>query len=129
MKTYMLDTCACIDLLRGNLPPPNFSQLRCAISSVVEAELWAGVYHQGGKKEQKKLELLLEAVDVVSFDSSAAKKTGEVLGILSNKGQKIGDFDAQIAGHALATGSVLLTDNVKHFKRIDGLAFLPWREE
>lgn len=42
------------------------------------------------------------------------------------KGMKIND--ATIAQHALDTGSALMTDNLKDFKRIDGLDLLPLRK-
>ena len=44
---YMLDTSACIELLRGGPPPGFLAGAACGISAVVEAELWAGVYHRG----------------------------------------------------------------------------------
>jgi tRNA(fMet)-specific endonuclease VapC len=37
------------------------------------------------------------------------------------KGEMIGDFDILIAATALETGRILVTDNVRHFERIDGL--------
>jgi len=126
---YMLDTSACIELLRGNAPPEAIRGSRCGISSVVEAELWAGVYHRGGEKERKKVELLLMAVDVIPFESLAALHTGKVLGELARDGLLIGDFDSQIAGHALALSMVLVTDNLKHFKRVKGIRLLEWRRE
>lgn len=124
---YMLDTSACIELLRGNAPPLTIRGGRCGISSVVEAELWAGVYHRGGDKERKKVELLLMAVDVFPFESLAALQTGKVLGGLAREGLSIGDFDSQIAGHALALSKVLVSDNLKHFERVKGLRLLGWR--
>jgi len=124
---YMLDTSACIEILRGNSPPERIQGALCGISSVVEAELWAGVYHRGGGNERRKVELLLGAVEVVSFDSKAARLTGKVLGELEGEGLSIGDFDSQIAGHALALSVTLVTDNRKHFGRVKGLQLLLWR--
>ena len=40
-----------------------------------------------------------------------------------------GDFDSQIAGHALSLSLALVTDNLKHFQRVKGLELLAWREE
>jgi len=39
----------------------------------------------------------------------------------------MGDLDSQIAGHALSLEMPLLSDNAKHFKRVDGLDLVSWR--
>jgi tRNA(fMet)-specific endonuclease VapC len=126
MVPVMLDTSACIEILRGREPPASLKKRRFALSSVVEAELWAGVYHSGGQNERRKVEALLAAVETVPFDSAAAEATGKVLGNLTRLGRKIGDFDAQIAGHAKAAHAALLTKNPKHFSRVDGLEVIVW---
>jgi len=126
-SSIMLDTSACIAFLRGRKPPDAIAERRCGISAVVAAELWAGVFHKGGDKERHKLELLLETVDVLDFDSGAAAATGKVLGELATKGKGIGDFDAQIAGHALHLNATLVTANIRHFQRISGLELFPLR--
>lgn len=126
MPSIMLDTSACIEILRGNEPPASLKRRRFAMSTVVEAELWAGVHHSGGAAEKRKVEKILAAVEIVPFDSKAAEATGNVLGSLTRQGQKIGDFDAQIAGHALATGSPILTKNPRHFSRVEGLKIIDW---
>jgi predicted nucleic acid-binding protein len=41
----------------------------------------------------------------------------------------IGDFDSQIAGHALALSVTLVTDNRKHFGRVKGLQLIGWLGE
>jgi tRNA(fMet)-specific endonuclease VapC len=42
------------------------------------------------------------------------------------RGQRIGDFDAAIAAHALAVDGVVVTRNVRHFSRIRGLSVEDW---
>lgn len=126
MASVLLDTSACIEILRGNAPPSALKGRQFLLSSVVEAELWAGVFHVGGSKERLKVEKLLAATERIPFDSAAAEATGMVLGKLAKSGRKIGDFDAQIAGHALATGSEVLTRNPGHFARVQGLQVIEW---
>jgi len=126
MPSAMLDTSCCVEILRGRPPPEAWRGLQFRLSAVAEAELWAGVYHAGGRKERLKLEKLLSSVEIVPFERKAAEACGKVLAALARKGLRIGDFDAQIAGHALATRSSLATLNVKHFERVDGLELLPW---
>lgn len=129
MKPIFLDTSACIEILRGKQPHASLKQRKFLISSVVEAGLWAGVYHAGGSHERRKVEKLLDAVEIVPFDSAAAEATGKVLGTLARRGEKIGDFDSQIAGHALALGAAVLTKNPNHFLRIEELQLIDiWPE-
>lgn len=82
--------------------------------------------HFCGEKERQKVELLLGVVNVIVFDAAAARQTGQVLGELAKEGLPIGDFDSQIAGHALTLSAILVTDNVKHFGRVNGLQVLEW---
>jgi len=121
-----LDTSVCIALLRGQTPPNSWEVFRAALSSVVLAELWAGIHHQGGDTERKKVNLLLQTIEVLPFETIAAERTGYVLGTLASQGIPIGDFDAQIAGHALALDIPLATLNKKHFSRIPELELRPW---
>ncbi len=124
--SYMLDTSACINLLRGVQPPAEIEGQACCISAVVESELWAGVHHAGGKREKKKVQILLDAVKVLPFESEAAQATGQLLAYLTGKGIQIGDFDTQIAAHARCTDSTLVTANAKHFKRVPDLKLFIW---
>ncbi len=124
MALVLLDTSWCVEILRGRALPEKWRSHRFCVSSVVEAELWAGVYHSGGKNERVKVEKLLASVERVAFDSKAAEATGEILGTLTKAGKSIGDFDCQIAGHALALKAILATRNRRHFQRIKGLELL-----
>lgn len=126
MTRVHLDTSVCIEILRGHAPPDSWRAYHFCISSVVEAELWAGVYYSGGKTERLKLEKLFSAIEILPFDRQAAEATGKILGELTRSGQRIGDFDSQIAGHALSSKAHLATKNPKHFKRIQNLKILEW---
>lgn len=46
----LLDTSAVILLLRGESPKAVILRETVGLSSVVEMELWLGVFHGGGKK-------------------------------------------------------------------------------
>lgn len=122
----LLDTSAAIFLLRGELPDVSLHDENLAISVVVEMELMLGVLHGGKAKEASRVKSFLKDVRIYDFDRLAAQKTAEVLTKLWKAGKPIGDYDTQIAGHALALGLPLLTDNTKHFCRVDGLQVLSW---
>jgi tRNA(fMet)-specific endonuclease VapC len=42
------------------------------------------------------------------------------------RGTPIGANDASIAGHAIAAGAVLVTNNSREFGRVAGLSFEDW---
>ncbi len=63
---------------------------------------------------------------VAPFDASAAASCGRVRARLEAAGTPIGDLDALIAGHALAIGSVLVTNNTAEFRRVAGLVVEDW---
>ena len=44
-------------------------------------------------------------------------------------GTLIGSMDAMIAGHAMATGAVLVNNNARHFSRVAGIAVENWYQE
>jgi predicted nucleic acid-binding protein len=46
---------------------------------------------------------------------------------LRQRGEMIGDFDILIAATALSAGRSLVTDNVRHFNRIEGLVVEGYR--
>lgn len=45
---------------------------------------------------------------------------------LELRGQKIGAFDSQIAGHARSQGLIVVTNNVCEFERVSGLRIENW---
>ncbi|WP_436626177.1 PIN domain-containing protein [Sorangium sp. So ce136] len=49
-----------------------------------------------------------------------------VAATLVRQGTPIGEFDALIAAHALALDLTLVTNNTKHFSRVDGLRIDNW---
>jgi predicted nucleic acid-binding protein len=46
----------------------------------------------------------------------------------SKAGERIEDFDAAVAAHALAEGCVLVTANLKHMTRVAGLEVEDWSQ-
>ena len=126
MPLAMLDTSSCIDILRGHPLPEDWRHYQFCISSIVETELWAGVFHSGGETERIKVEKLLASVEVLPFDGKAARASGEILGILAKAGKTIGDFDCQIAGQAVSLRAPLATKNRRHFNRIESLRLLEY---
>ena len=95
-------------------------------SSLVLTELSRGLYkrpaHHGVRRMQ--LEILLQQVLVLDFDTSAAEAYGRILsGLGWVKGR---DFDRMIAAHAISSRSILVTANEPDFRDIPGLMIENW---
>ena len=63
---------------------------------------------------------------VMDFNSHAAGMYGELRAELEIKGTLIGNMDLMIAAHALSLGTILVTNNMKEFKRIPKLKLENW---
>ena len=59
-------------------------------------------------------------------DRAAVDATTEVKVALRLAGTPIGPNDTAIAGHAIATGALLGTNNVREFERVPGLVLEDW---
>ncbi len=123
----LLDTDACIFVMRGHKPPKAHAGKAFAISAITEAELWVGAERTGSEAEVKRVEMLLGAVDVLPFDRAAARCAGAVIADLIKRGVRLDGPDPFIAGHALAMELSIMTGNVAHFKRVAGLKVIKWQ--
>ena len=129
---YMLDTDICIYIIKRK-PESVLKRLemlqpgQLAISAITFAELM-----NGAKKSQQvegniaKLNELAELLEIRVFDQKAAVTYGDVRSTLEKKGNIIGSNDLLIAAHALSLNWILVTNNEKKFKRVDGLRIENW---
>lgn len=135
MKTYMLDTCICSFIMREQ-PQSVLQRLqaeienrnRIVISAITYSEMRFGAI---GKKASPKHTDLVNAfirrVDgILAWDSEAVDKTALIKQQLAKQGTPIGHNDTAIAGHALATNAILVTNNVREFSRVEGLHYEDW---
>lgn len=134
MIQYLLDTDIVIYTMK-NKPPlvrEAFERFHeeIAISSVTLMELYYGVERSSEKRRNiKSVEGLAARLTVVDYDMHAAKHTAEIRATLASVGTPIGPYDAMIAGQARACGFVLVTNNEREFKRVDGLRLKNWAKK
>lgn len=98
-----------------------------AVSTITETELAYGV-ERSVERERNAVATaeFLSRVEVLPFDGEAARRAGEVRARLAEQGTPIGAYDVLLAGHALATGRTLVTNNVREFARVPGLRVDDW---
>jgi predicted nucleic acid-binding protein len=93
-----------------------------SVSAITVAELHVGVEQARDRAEaERALNRLLEAFPVLPFDSALAPTFGRIQSSLRERGIEIGDFDAAIAATSLYYGLTLLTNNIRHFRHVEGL--------
>lgn len=134
MLKYMLDTDMCIFTITRK--PAHIKRLfnthigQMCISAVTWGELICGA--EKSEQVEKNLATLdgfAARLEVLPFDKQASRQFGQVKAELELQGQKIGSYDTMIAGHARSQGLIVVTNNVREFKRVEGLRVLNWLEQ
>jgi tRNA(fMet)-specific endonuclease VapC len=131
MIKYMLDTNILIYTIR-NRPKKVRDAFKkhadyLAMSAVTLGELIYGAEKSAQSvRNLADIEALAARMDVVPFDSQAAIHFGQVRAELAKSGKLIGPFDLMIAGHARSRGLILVTNNLREFKRVPGLRVENW---
>lgn len=130
MKGYLLDTNICIFALRDkygvNERLEEVGREQCYVADVTVMELRFGAY-----KSEKKMENLrivndfISKVKVVPFAYTIDAFCQEKIR-LQNLGTPIEDYDLFIGCAAKVAGLTMVTDNVHHLSRIDGLNIENW---
>ena len=96
-------------------------------SSITLGELTFGARKKGSVKLFEKIQQIVTTnLPVLSFDSNAAIRYGEVRATLEGQGTPIGDADIRIASIALVRGLTVVSGNIKHFQRVPGLSVENW---
>lgn len=126
---FLFDTDAISELLR---PRPSMAYLKWLMqvsreeqftSAVVIGELYKGAYRSKAcERHLNNIEKrILSAVTVLPFDTGIAKVFGRIRAHLEETGTILPDADLQIAATALGNDLELVTGNLSHFSRIEGL--------
>ena len=125
MTSYLADTDVIIDHLGGRADVDRLVSVEPAsifVSIISVAELYEGVYrHTDQEHPRRGLDSFLLDVTVLNVDAEIARIFGKLRASLRRTGELIDNFDLLIAATCLRHGLTLLTDNIRHFKRIPGL--------
>ena len=129
---YLLDTNICIYIAKHNPPAvrARFEQKRA--DALVMSVVTLGELQHGAEKSQARakalavLQQLQSAIQVMPLSLAAGQHYGQIRSALERAGQSIGNNDLWIAAHARAEGWVLVTNNEREFRRVDGLAVENW---
>ncbi|MEO7332058.1 MAG: type II toxin-antitoxin system VapC family toxin [Minicystis sp.] len=75
---------------------------------------------------QERFELLRTELLRVEWTDDVSERFGAIKAVLEKRGERVEDFDAAIAAHAVSRGAVLATANIKHMVRVPGLVVEDW---
>jgi len=123
---YMLDTNICSYIIKGYIPKEKLIDKKIGISSIVVSELLYGAKKKGSKKLIKIVDLFINSFEIYEFDKKAAIEYSKIRVNLEKQGLIIGAYDLQIAAHTKSLSAILVTNNLKEFKRINGLKLENW---
>lgn len=135
MPQYMLDTDTVSFLIRGRTPVldahvANVAPKNLCISAVTRGELLYGLkLKDGAHRLEQLIDQFLVRVQCLPWDEAAATRFASIAAELHKAGTPIGGMDAMIAGHAMACGAVLVTNNARHFSRVTGIRVENWCQE
>lgn len=131
----MLDTCICSFIMREQpasviprLPSEVEQGNHIVISAITYAEMRYGQIGMTAPTKQKTLvdEFVKRLDEVMPWDRAAVDATVEMKFALSNAGMPIGPNDTAVAGHAIAAGCKLVSNNVRECGRVLGLDYEDW---
>lgn len=92
------------------------------LSSMTQFELFHSIERVENPKERRRtIEAVLDSKPIYPADETVMKKAGRIDGRLRANGRAIGIGDAIIAATALVHEEPVLTENVEHFERVDGI--------
>lgn len=136
MKKYLLDTNICVFYFKNQFgieaKLKAVGEENVYISEITIAELKYGVANTDDPKKRlnnaKLVDVFQENANVLPIisilDTCASEKVR-----LKKLGMPIDDFDLLIGATAIANNLVMVTNNVKHLGRLDGIEIEDWTSQ
>jgi len=97
------------------------------VSAITKAELFYGLKRvPANRRLHDEIMQFLKIVRVLAWDAEVADHYANIRHELVSSGQPIGELDMMIAAHSVSTGAVLVTNNTRHYQRINGVILANW---
>lgn len=130
---YLFDTDILIYSLKGH--PAVIEKLeehrgdQMAVSVISLMELYYGA-HKSRHREANisKVRMVEDSFDVVPVGVEVSHTFGSLKADMEERGTPLDDFDLILASTALSHNLTLVSNNIKHFRRIDSLSLENWAE-
>jgi len=124
---YLLDTNSCIALINNRSAQILNRLLACepgqvALSAITVAELRFGASKSKmPAKNHSALDGFFVPFEIISFDEASAIAYGAIRARLEEAGTPIGPLDTLLAAQAAAHNLIMVTSNVREFRRVKEL--------
>ena len=122
---HMLDTDTASYVIKGRSPAIEaklaliLPSMVC-ISVMTRAELLYGLKRlSADHRLHLAVRQFLKIVRMLPWDAEAAGWYADIRHQIMGSGQTIGELDMMIAAHSLSAGAVLVTNNIRHYQRIE----------
>lgn len=129
---YLLDTNICIYLIKHRpasviqrFKSLNVGEIHISVITVYEM-IYGAEKSQHPQAARQALTQFLKPLNILPFTAEDARESGEIRARLAKIGQLIGPYDLQIAGQAKQRNLILVTNNLREFKRIENLQLENW---
>ena len=131
---YVLDTNVLSALMQGDETAiarlAAVSRADVSVPQPVLAEIAYGIERLPASKRrtmlQIRFDLLRSQIQRRDWTDEVSESFGRIKAALEKKGQRIEDFDAAIAAHAIAADATLVTANHRQLARVPGLRVDDW---
>lgn len=130
---YLLDTDTLVFYLRGRTEV-NQKLLSIPEGDLCTSTMCVGELYYGAAKSQKwaerkaEVDRLRGTLTSIPLQEVVMERFGELKASLETQGERLADADLLIAATALEYNLVLVTGNLKHFRRVQGLKVENWIE-
>ncbi len=130
-KLYCLDSDILISFLRKSDEAKSFldsnKQVGFGVSVISHFELLAGANLSKKRvSNEKYVRTLLGRIPRLELTLEVIEKSSDILAALRNQGKVIEVRDIFIAGTCLANDIPIVTRNVTHYERIEGIEIIRW---
>ena len=100
---------------------------RVLVPAIVIYELRFGIAKSVRRAaNERALDLFLASLETPSFDAADAAEAADIRAGLHQRGTPIGPYDILIAAQARRRGAILVTGNVREFRRVPALTVQDW---
>ena len=130
--THLLDTNICVAIIRrrGAGALEHLQRMKpgsVGVSIITVSELECGAAKSlHPQRNREALEQFLLPLEILDYDAAAALHYGDIRSRLEKAGTPIGPLDTLIAAHARSLNAMLITNNLREFRRVPGLKVEDW---
>lgn len=132
MKEALIDTDILSYFLNGNEKLTSKTEeyllfySHLSFSEITYFEILVGLEYKKAKKQIEQFELFSSKSNIIKIDNNSIRASATIYGQLRRKGIQIGTPDLLIAGTAIEHNLKLITNNEKHYSRIEMLNTSNW---